>query len=145
VKGKINREAERDLNEGLNPSDPPMLWNPNAAGLWSLLFTPTFGSYLLMRNWRAIGDTRRAIIARRWMIVSAVLIAPSVIFGAIALIYLIVWYFLEQRPQYSYVMQSWGPEYPRRSWKGVLAIAFGLWATLWAFVVLGLYLISRAV
>jgi len=145
VKGRINREAEKDLDDGLNPGDPPMLWNPNAAGLWSLLFTPTFGSYLLMRNWRAIGDTRRAIIARRWMIVSAVLIVPSVIFGAIALIYLIVWYFLEQRPQYIYVMQSWGPEYPRRSWKGVIAIAFGLWATLWAFVVLGLYLISRAV
>ena len=38
------------------PDSPaPSLWNPDVAGAWSLLFTPIFGSVLLLKNWRAIG------------------------------------------------------------------------------------------
>lgn len=32
------------------------LWNPNAAANWSLLFTPLFGAYLHMLNWRSLGE-----------------------------------------------------------------------------------------
>ena len=32
----------------------PALWNPTAAGSWSILFSPIFGAYLHMLNWRAL-------------------------------------------------------------------------------------------
>ena len=38
----------------------PALWNPDAAGAWSLLLTPIFGSVLVRKNWQAIGDEAKA-------------------------------------------------------------------------------------
>jgi hypothetical protein len=32
----------------------PKLWNPEAAGAWSLIFNPMFGSILVLMNWQAL-------------------------------------------------------------------------------------------
>jgi hypothetical protein len=104
----------------------PALWNPGAAGSWSLLFTPIFGSYLLKRNWEAIGEDAKARGSRNWMILSIVMLFVSAISG-IGLVYLIVWYFAENRPQIKYVKERWGSDYPRQPWGKALGIAFVLW------------------
>ena len=57
----------------------PALWNPNAAGAWSLLFTPIFGSFLLLKNWREIGADDKVRSARTWLIVSVVMLVPSMV------------------------------------------------------------------
>lgn len=104
----------------------PALWNPAAAGSWSILFTPIFGSYLLMRNWDAMGEEGKARGSRNWMIVSILMLALSVITG-IGLLYLILWYFAANRPQIQYVNERWGNDYPRQPWGKPLGIAFALW------------------
>jgi len=42
------------------------LWNPTAAALWSLVFTPAFGAWLHMRNWERLGQPDKARQARYW-------------------------------------------------------------------------------
>ena len=37
------------------------LWNPDAAACWSMLFTPLFGTILVIRNWEALGEPKRAV------------------------------------------------------------------------------------
>ena len=34
----------------------PKLWNPNAATLWSLLFSPVFGAWIHAKNWEELGN-----------------------------------------------------------------------------------------
>ena len=36
------------------------IWNPDAAANWCLLFSPVFGTWLHMKNWRALGEPERA-------------------------------------------------------------------------------------
>ena len=104
----------------------PALWNPAAAGSWSIVFTPIFGSYLTKRNWEAIGEDDKVRSSRNWMILSILMLLLSII-GGIGLIYLIVWYFAVNRPQIQYVKQRWGKDYPRQPWGKPLGIAFVLW------------------
>ncbi|HWJ94323.1 MAG TPA: hypothetical protein VNT33_06330, partial [Telluria sp.] len=50
------------------------LWNPVAAICWSVVFTPAFGAWILMHNWRLMGDVGQARIARRWLVAGLVLL-----------------------------------------------------------------------
>lgn len=105
----------------------PVLWNPNAAGAWSLLFTPIFGSILLLKNWRAIGLEDKVRSARIWLIASVVMLIPVMLIGFVGLVYIIVWYFAWQKPQATFVRERWGTDYPRKSWAQPLLIAFACW------------------
>ena len=117
------------------------IWNPNAAGLWSLPFTPAFGAYLHMLNWRALGDEQKAAGARRWFIAGVVLLAVYLVLGVVALHgspvanllsqalsfgFLIAWYFASARRQAVYVKEQYGDGYRRRPWGKPLGIAVGL-------------------
>ena len=114
----------------------PALWNPNAAGLWSLLFTPIFGSVLLLKNWRAIGADDKVRSARIWLVVSIVMVVPTMVVGLVGFIYIIVWYFAWQKPQATFVKERWGNDYPRKSWGFPLLIALGCWLALAVVLVL---------
>lgn len=59
------------------------LWRPSAVAVWSLVFTPVFGSYLLMRNWQALGHQRAAGAARRSLFASLGVLALELFAGAI--------------------------------------------------------------
>jgi hypothetical protein len=100
----------------------PALWNPDAVGNWSLLFTPVFGAVLIARNWQALGEPKRASRARIW----AWLAPPIVLVGG-AFPLLIAWYFASNRPQARLVKQRWGSDYPRKPWAGALALGFAVW------------------
>ena len=68
------------LQEAPPASDAaPPLWNPNAAALWSLLFSPVFGAWLQMRNWQALGDSQKAQQSWYWCLASLLLIVGLVI------------------------------------------------------------------
>ena len=106
--------------------DAPSLWNPNATGLWSILLTPTFGSYLLWKNWAEIGDAEKTRSAKMWLIVSAAMILPSIMTAFIGVVYLIVWHFAFQRKQAQYVQSFWGENYIRKSWAKPLLVGFSI-------------------
>jgi hypothetical protein len=68
-----------------NPAPPAAptlgnaIWNPNAAANWSLLFSPAFGAYLHMLNWRALGQPGRAASAQHWFLASLTMLLVSLL------------------------------------------------------------------
>lgn len=95
----------------------PALWNPDAAGAWSLLLTPIFGSALVWMNWNAIGERSRARTALLWLAASVLVVLTAVVLQrGFALLYIILWYFACQRPQTQYVHARWDDSYPRKPW-----------------------------
>ena len=97
--------------------DAPALWNPDAAGAWSIFLTPVFGSVLLWRNWQAIGDAKKARAGMIWILVSILMyVATWLLYFALGLVYLVVWYLAWQRPQALYVREYLGSDYPRKPW-----------------------------
>ena len=141
-----------NLNMSTNPYAPPQahvsdaphvgtappMWNPNAAANWSLLLSPAFGAYLHMLNWRALGESGKAAAARVWFAIGLVLPVVYAVtgLGIVALLYLLLWYFVSARGQAKYVKSRFGDSYPRRSWGKplmiglVLAVGYGVVATL---------------
>ena len=115
----------------------PALWNPQAAGCWSLLFSWAFGSFLLARNWRALGNETRAKRCMIWfysffpwwgLAILASYISPNsfVVVSVLSLVGLVVWCFVEQSPQAKFVKQHCGDQYPRKRWLAPLGIAVGV-------------------
>jgi hypothetical protein len=108
---------------------------------WSLLFSPVFGGWLLAANWRAMDEPARALHARRWariaftMLVLGLLDAyvqpkPAAIthgVEALAVAFVITWYFVSAREQVRAVSARWGDAYPRRGWAVPLACAVPAW------------------
>jgi hypothetical protein len=47
-------------------ADAVQLWSTAGIAAWSLLFTPAFGAWLQMYNWRRMGDAARAGRAWYW-------------------------------------------------------------------------------
>ncbi|MDH3320209.1 MAG: hypothetical protein OEO84_11045 [Betaproteobacteria bacterium] len=141
---------------------PPSLWNPNAAANWSLIFTPAFGAYLHVLNWRALGEPERAAAARLWFIVSLVMLVVYVLLGifvvqeraadgaarGLAFIFLLIWYFSSARRQANYVKEKWGGDYPRKGWWKPLLIGVGAivgYFVLALLIGVGIGLMQRAV
>ena len=108
----------------------PELWNPNAAGFWSLLLTPAFGAWLHAKNWKELGHSDKAKTSMLWVyaliaiwvttwFVSAV--TPQiarVIFG----VYLVAWWIKSGNEQYKYVSEQC-PSYHKKGWTRPLVIA----------------------
>ena len=119
----------------------PALWNPGAAANWSLLFTPAFGAWLHMLNWRALGEPARAEASKGWLAAGLVLMVVYVLMGAlmvdparadgasrgIALIFLFTWYFASARAQAKHVRERFGKDYPRRGWGKPVGYALLAW------------------
>ena len=116
--------------------DAPPLWNPDAAGAWSLLFSPIFGSVLVRKNWQALGEQDKTRTATIWLVVSVLaFLFGMLVFPLTGFLYIIVWYFAFQRPQAAYVKERWGKTYPRKGW------FIPLFAALLAWIVAGVALV----
>ena len=112
------------------------IWNPNAAANWSIIFTPAFGSYLHMLNWRVLGQSDRAASAQHWFYVSLAVLVTYVVMGALiadskaadsaaqglAFLFLLVWYFASGRSQAKYIKEKFGSNYSRKPWGAALCI-----------------------
>jgi hypothetical protein len=127
-------------NESYGPA--PVLWNPEAAGAWSIIFNPIFGAILVLMNWQTLGVKEKVRSAQLWLAVSVLVLfvlffLPSTLRSLVAISYLLVWYFAAAKPQAKYIRERWGKAYPKRSWLWPLLIAFGILFSLFclAFVV----------
>lgn len=112
------------------------IWNPNATANWSLIFSPAFGSYLQMLNWRALGEPEKAASAQSWFYISLAMLAVYVLMGVfmddskasdgaaggLGSLFLIAWYFSVGRAQSKYVREKFGSSYARKPWGKVLLI-----------------------
>ena len=119
------------------PTATSALWNPMAAGMWSLLFSWAFGSFLLARNWAALGDrtkARRCMIwfyaIFPWMPLYGLIhywtepdprsnefsALPDLIRLAAMVIPYFIWAFTEVNPQTKFVKERLGDQYPRKPW-----------------------------
>ena len=126
--------------------DQGALWRPSAVAAWSLVFTPAFGSWLMMHNWRILGDARAAAGARRWLGASLAMLALQLLAGAVnrrlngdsplfhwlALAWLALWLLGAAWPQWAAVRRRYGRRYPRRGWNGALGLAVTCGAACWA-------------
>ena len=114
------------------------IWNPNAAASWSLPFSPIFGAYLHMLNWRALGEEQKAATARVWVTIGVALVPVYIALGlasyygwqaadalsrALAIGFLLAWYFSSAKAQARYVKDQFGKDYPRKPWGKPLLIA----------------------
>ena len=66
---RTNQPHSLGLTELVSP-----LWDPEAAALWSLLFTPIFGCFLITKNWTRLGEDSRAKSSMLWLGGSVVLV-----------------------------------------------------------------------
>jgi hypothetical protein len=123
------------------------LWNPNAAALWSLIFTPVFGAYLHALNWRALGDSDRENSSMNWVYAGGALLllfllievlVPSGNKGdaasrTIEFVFLLAWYFGSARAQAKLVKEEFGAAFTRKSWRKPLLMGlagFGIYIVL---------------
>jgi uncharacterized membrane protein YhdT len=124
------------------------IWNPVAVACWSVVFTPAFGAYLLMRNWQTLGESRQAALARVWFCFSLGLLGVQLLSAAInrrlnsesnlmdwlGLLYLAGWLVAAVLPQARLVRSRYGAAgYPRKAWD--LALLYGVLAGLAYFLV----------
>jgi hypothetical protein len=120
-------------------SNETAIWNPNAAANWSLLFTPAFGSYLQMINWRTLGENGKAISSQNWFYISLGILVIYVLMGifmdnpkeaesavrGLGFLFLLVWYFSSGRAQGKYVKARFGKTYAKKPWGKPLFIGVG--------------------
>jgi hypothetical protein len=124
------------------------LWNPNAAALWSLLFTPMFGAYIHALNWRALGDKEQEEASLTWvfgagamvllMLLVEILVPKAYNRGdsvshTIEFAFLLAWYFLSARPQAKLVKERFGGSFKRKPWRQPLLMGlagFGIYIVL---------------
>ncbi|HEY8358228.1 MAG TPA: hypothetical protein VIL30_12280 [Ramlibacter sp.] len=146
-----------DVPAGVQSAAAPVLWNPFAAGCWSLLFTPVFGAFLHMKNWEALGEPEKARKSKGWAIGSLVF------FGALMLASLVVpdsklldsvtraagfgllfgWYYSAGKEQQTVVKERFGADYGRRGWlKPILLAVLAIVGAFIALVITGLVLDS---
>jgi len=110
----------------------PALWNPKAIRYWSVLFSWVFGSILMAKNWRALGQPARARRLMIWCYATIPylllwLFTPYSAFwngffrftGAAALI---AWIIVEATPQIRFVKKQFGDNYPKKKWRLPLGI-----------------------
>lgn len=115
------------------------IWNPNAAANWSLIFTPAFGAYLQMLNWRTLGESEKAASAENWFYIGLGMLAVYVLMGVfisdskaadgaargLGFLFLLVWYFSSGRAQGKYVKEKFGKTYAKKPWGRALLIGIG--------------------
>ncbi len=115
-------------------SPHPEIWNPNAASNWSVLFTFVFGAFIHARNWKALGEPKKARASYIWFAFGLCFLMGNSVakaffmeiryFSYLGFFLLIAWYFLLGRSQNTYVQSRFGNDYPRKPWFKPLAIAF---------------------
>lgn len=124
-------------NVAISGDEAIVLWNPTAAALWSLLFTPAFGAWLHMRNWERLGQLDKARQSRYWFAGMLVVTLASFAVGVagtvlgredlnapwwVSLIAFSAWAAQSAYPQIRHVDDHHGESYARRSWAAPIAI-----------------------
>ena len=117
----------------INNTQPVLeLWNPEAAACWSLVFTPIFGSLIISKNWRRIGNVEEAAYAKNWVYISLIAVLGLIVFPFTSLIgsvgqflpiaFLLLWYFSSAKRQAKYFKNEL-VVYQKKGWLRPLAIS----------------------
>jgi len=132
------------------PTNPPALWNPNAIANWSGGFTLingfswAVGVILVAKNWKALGQPQKAKWSMMWLcwLFLITIFVLSIVPRGISLIGnfipLLIWYFIEVKPQVKFVQATYDNQYPKNGWGIPIAIWIGLTIVV---VALGLFLL----
>jgi hypothetical protein len=122
----------------------PALWNPGAAGIWSLILSMAFGSLLVALNWRSLGEVRQAKRAMLWFYGALAVFGVELLIPITALRFLIVplvnlglllaWNFAECERQRKLLKRDVANQYVRRGWFVPIVLAI---VCLWAYGYLG--------
>lgn len=114
----------------IKQDEKPALWNPNAAASWCLIFTPAFGAYLHMLNWRTLGEHQRAEASLKWFYVGIALLVLYSLLGIVfanhkaaegitrlvGFVFLLSWYFGSAKAQAKFIKERFGTNYTRKPW-----------------------------
>lgn len=110
----------------------PKLYNPNAAGNLSLLFTPVFGSWCIWCNCQTLGLADNAKRSLFWMIANIVVVLvvlfaplPGRSAQVIYLLMLVVWNFAEARKQNKYLTDN-KIAYEKCGWGKPILVTIGI-------------------
>ena len=79
----LSTAAENSNANAHSQAGQAAIWNPNAAVNWSLVFTPAFGAYLQMLNWRALGESDKAKSAENWFHAGVGVLFVYLLIGAV--------------------------------------------------------------
>lgn len=116
-----------------SPASAPPLWNPRSLSAMGFLFSWAFGAYILAQNWKALGDEANAKRAMVWFysffpfLLLAFLLADTplapkgVWFASLAVLAALYW--LEIRPQITFVKERFANQFPHKSWWKPIGIA----------------------
>ncbi|PZR76946.1 MAG: hypothetical protein DLM73_00985 [Chthoniobacterales bacterium] len=115
------------------PGQPPAgetIWSPYMAILGSLFLSPTFGGFIIWRNWLKMRRRRRALMAAPWfwlgfIVVGLVFYSPNGLSFLIWMLYTVAWIAFSAFPQIRYVDTTFKREKAR--WGFPLLAAVGLW------------------
>ena len=114
------------LSENHRTEQAPALYDPESAAIVAYFLTTVAGSWLILQNWRTLGESQKIKDGKSWLYISLGVnsIALIVFFqggdglivgGALRLLDLLVWYFVWQKQQVQYIKERWGDTYPRKS------------------------------
>lgn len=116
-------------HESIISTSSVTIWNPNAIVIWSLILTPAFGSYLLMLNWKTLGQPDKAASSQDWFHASLVILLIYILAitfmphsksaelsGYVMGLCLLAWYFFVARPQVKFVKEKFGSDYSKKPW-----------------------------
>jgi hypothetical protein len=131
----MNAQPPPEQPPTLTAAAPPPLWNPNAAGCWSLLFTPAFGAYLHAQNAKSLGREVEAKgnlttfylnLAYLVFVLVSIFIPsiPQAVFTGTSIALLVSWYVSFCKKQAQFVKATYGENYPRKPWGIPLLIGF---------------------
>ena len=137
--GTLSSDSAQETTSIQPQAAEAAIWNPNAAANWSLIFTPAFGAYLQMLNWRALGETEKAASSQNWFYVGLGMLAVYVLMGVfmsdskaadgaargLGFLFLLVWYFSSGRAQGKYVKKKFGTTYAKKPWGRAFLIGVG--------------------
>lgn len=115
-----------------NSNNTPALWNPQAAVWWSLLLSPAFGAILHLINARAmnhdeqVNDNTIFLIAYGIIIVVAIPLAitHNMNTNFVGIGMTIGWYLVVGKKQVQYVAETFGKDYPHKTW--LLPVVLGI-------------------
>lgn len=116
----------------------PALWSPNTAGILSLLFSPVFGSYIIAKNWEALGEGSKQESAEKWLWASVGIMILSALASVIAFLYIIIWYFVVNRPQARYIKEKYPEGHSERGWKNPVLVALAINIVFISLIILAL-------
>lgn len=112
-------------------SAQPALWNPFVARALSLVFSPIFGSLVIAKNWKTLGEDQKEERSMLWVYGFfanwfLVLFLPENVdafFLAVFWVACLAWALTDAEKQIRFVKEKYGKDYLHKSWLTPVGLA----------------------